>query len=197
MKLPNPSGGRGMTTVKKMVISAMLIVAGVILPQAFHSVPMAGIVILPMHIPILLAGLICGPFYGLYVGISSPLLSHLFFGMPPTPILPAMLCELPVYGFVAGGIMWFLVRKSFAHLYAKTYGSLIGAMLIGRVVFGAVNALIFNVGEYTLHMWLTAAFVTALPGIVIQVMAIPSIVIALQKEKLIELKGRTESQERT
>jgi niacin transporter len=106
--------------------------------------------------------------------------------MPPAPILPAMLCELPVYGLAAGLLMRVVPLKS---LYGKAYVSLVGAMLAGRVVFGVVNALVFNVGEYSVHMWLTAAFVTALPGIVIQVMAIPSIVVALQKERLIEVNN--------
>jgi niacin transporter len=182
--------GKNMTRVlsfKKTIIAAMLIVVGVILPQAFHGVgPMAGMILLPMHIPILLAGLICGPLYGLVVGFAVPLLSHLVFAMPPAFILPAMLCELPVYGIVAGLLMTFVPLK---HLYARTYVALVGAMLVGRIVFGVVNTLVFNVGDYSMQMWLTAAFITALPGIVIQLMAIPSIVVALQKEQLIEIKG--------
>jgi len=175
--------------VRKIVIAGLLIALGVILPMAFHSLPYAlgGRAILPMHIPVLLAGLICGPLFGLATGIITPLLSHAITGMPPSPILPAMVFELAAYGAISGIFMLLLTFKNTKNLYLKIYVSLIGAMLIGRVIYGAVNAFIFNVGDYSLQGWLTAAFVTALPGIVIQILAIPSIVVALQRERLINI----------
>jgi len=66
------------------------------------------------------------------------------------------------------------------------YIALVCAMLLGRITFGALNALIFRAGEYSLAIWATSAFVTALPGIAIQLVIIPVLVLALQKAKIIQ-----------
>lgn len=165
----------------EMVIAALCIALGVVLPVAVHSIPNAGSILLPMHLPVLLCGLLCGPAYGLACGVLAPLLSSLITSMPPAAMLPSMICELAVYGLTAG-LLILLVRTG--SQTANVYISLVGAMLLGRVIYGAVNALIFRAGEYSLQMWLTASFVTALPGIVIQLVLLPLIVLALRKAKL-------------
>ncbi|MCH5352818.1 MAG: ECF transporter S component [Acutalibacter sp.] len=174
-----------MTKTKKyiweMVISALCVALGIVLPITMHSIPNAGSVMLPMHIPVLLCGLLCGPAYGLACGILTPLLSSLITSMPPAAYLPSMLCELAVYGFIAG-LLIVLVRTG--SQIANVYISLVGAMLLGRVVYGIVNALIFRAGNYSMEMWLTASFVTALPGIIIQLVVLPLVVLALRKAKL-------------
>ncbi len=167
--------------VWELVISALCVALGVVLPVAFHGIPNAGSILLPMHIPVLLCGLLCGPAYGLACGILTPLMSSLITTMPPMAMLPSMICELAVYGFVAG-LLILLVRTG--SQIANVYISLVGAMLVGRVVYGAVNALIFRAGEYSMQMWLTASFVTALPGIVIQLVLLPLVVLALRRAKL-------------
>jgi len=170
-------------SIKQMVLTAMFIAIGVVLPLAFHAIPNAGRVFLPMHIPILLCGIIVGFPYGLACGIITPLLSSLFTGMPPTAMLPSMLCELAAYGMVSSLLMRYVKVKN---TYAKIYISLIGAMLFGRVFYGILNSLIFNAGAYSMQVWLTAAFVTALPGVAIQIIIIPTIVIILRKARLID-----------
>ena len=174
-----------MSNIKKMVITALLIALGIVLPVTLHAFPNAGSVLLPMHIPVLLCGIICGFPYGLACGVLTPLLSHVSSGMPPIAFLPAMVCELAVYGLVSGLIVQFVRMKN---TYAKIYLSLIGAMLTGRVVFGVLNTLVFSVGTYSMPIWLTAAFVTALPGVAIQLVLIPVIVIALGKARLISIQ---------
>ena len=170
-----------MNTTKKLVLSGLFVALGVILPILCHGIPNAGSVLLPMHIPVLLCGLICGWQYGLACGLLAPLLSSLITGMPPMAILPSMLCELAVYGLLAGLFFQFIhTGKSLANVYI----SLIGAMLGGRIVYGVINALIFRAGEYSLAVWATASFVTALPGIIIQLVLIPMVVLALRKAKL-------------
>jgi len=171
-----------MFSIKKMIITALLIALGIILPIAFHSIPNAGGVFLPMHIPVLLCGMICGFPYGLICGIAAPLLSSLLTGMPPAAFLPSMVCELAVYGLVSALLIRFVRVKN---TYANIYVALIGAMCCGRAVYGVLNALIFKAGNYSVQMWTSAAFVTALPGIALQIVLIPVIIIALQKAKLI------------
>lgn len=171
-----------MSAVKKSIITAVCIALCVVLPQAFHAVPNAGAIYLPMHIPVLLCGLICGWSYGLLCGLAGPALSALLTGMPPAAVLPGMLVECGVYGLVTGLLMQ-LVRTK--HPYADLYISLAAAMLLGRVVSGIAKALIFSAGSYSMASWVAGSFVTALPGIVIQLALLPSIVYALMRARLI------------
>ena len=171
-----------MSAVKKSIITAVCIALCVVLPQAFHAIPNAGSIYLPMHIPVLLCGLICGWPYGLLCGLAGPALSALITGMPPAAVLPGMMVECGVYGLAAGLLMQ-LVRTK--HLYADLYISLAAAMLLGRVVSGIAKALIFSAGSYSMASWVAGSFVTALPGIVIQLALLPSIVYALMRARLI------------
>ncbi len=171
-----------MTNTKRLILAGLCVALGIVLPVAFHSVANAGSIFLPMHIPVLLCGLICGWPYGLACGVLAPLLSSLITGMPPMAFLPSMLCELAVYGFVSGLLMRYVKT---GNLLADLYISLVGAMLLGRLVLGLLNAVLFRAGEYSVALWTTSAFVTALPGIVIQLAVIPVLVFALKKSKLI------------
>ncbi len=168
-----------MKNTKHLIITALCMALGVVLPMAFHMIPNAGSVMLPMHIPVLLCGLVCGPVLGLICGIFTPILSSLITGMPGPAYLPSMICELAVYGLLAG-VMIKLIKteKPLVNLYA----SLITAMIGGRIVYGLMNAL--RAGTYSIQMWLTASFVTALPGIILQLLLLPAVVYALQKAKL-------------
>ena len=167
------------SATRKLVMAAMCAALGVVLPQAFHMVPNAGSVLLPMHIPVLLCGLACG----LACGILAPLLSSLLTGMPPAAYLPSMLCELAAYGLVSGLMSQFIRLRSRT---ASVYVQLVSAMLAGRVVYGVVNALIFRAGSYSFQIFFTAAFVTALPGIILQLLVIPPILVLLQKARVLE-----------
>ncbi len=166
-----------------MILTALFIAIGIALPLAFHSIPQAGQIFLPMHISVLMCGLVCGWPFGLACGIVTPLLSSLLTGMPPMAMLPAMLCELAVYGLVSGLLIHFIRIKN---RYARIYIALIGAMLAGRIVSGMLNALILQAGSYSLEAWLATSFITALPGIAIQLVAIPVLVFALVKARLID-----------
>ena len=168
---------------KKLVLAALLLALSVILPTATHSIPNAGSVLLPMHIPVLLCGLACGWGYGLACGLLAPSLSSLLTGMPPAAVLPAMVCELAAYGLLSG------LSARFIHTGRRTadlYLQLITAMLLGRAVYGAMNALVFRAGAYSMEVFLTAAFVTALPGILIQLLLLPPLVLTLERARVLE-----------
>ena len=167
-----------MNKTKELTVASMCLALGVILPQAFHMVPNAGVVFLPMHIPVLICGFICSPIYAFLVGLLTPFISHIIFQMPPTPMLGQMLIELSVYGLAASLLTRFVKVKND---YLKTYICLILTMIIGRVTYGICNALIFKAGAYSFQIWLTAAFVSALPGIIIQLIVIPIIVVNARK----------------
>ena len=173
-----------MKQTRKIVFAALCVAIGVILPMAFHSIPNSGSIFLPMHIPVLVSGFLCGPMLGLIVGIATPVLSSLMTGMPPATILPSMICELAVYGLMTGVIFtYFKTKNKAAHIYV----SLIGAMILGRLTYGVLNALVFRTGQYSLEVWTTAAFATAIPGIVIQLILIPILLFALEKAQFIKL----------
>lgn len=174
-----------MSSVKKSIITAACIALCVVLPMAFHAIPNAASIYCPMHVPALLCGLVCGWPFGLLCGIAGPLLSSLLTGMPPMAYLPAMVVELAAYGFVAGLLMSVVHTRS---LYADLYISLVAALVAGRILAGCAKALIFSAGKYSLAAWTTSYFITALPGLVIQLALIPSLVFALEKARLIPVR---------
>ena len=157
--------------VKKITISAFFLALGLVLPFAFHSFgPGAGAMFLPMHIPVLLCGFVCGSGYGALIGVLTPLVSSALTGMPvfmPTGI--AMCFELMTYGLIVKRL--------------PLYPSLIITMLAGRAVSGIVNLILLSMAgkAYTLEIFLTAAFVTALPGIILQLIIIPLLVKVIEK----------------
>ena len=170
--------------VKNLVMAALFTAIGVVLPQSFHMIPNAGSIILPMHIPVLICGMTVGGFYGAIAGALTVSLSILINGMPPLfPTGVCMIVELAVYSLVSGvaykALGCRMNRK-------RTYAALIIAMLAGRAANGlAMTAAMGMAGKaYTLQAFLTAAFVTALPGIIIQLVLIPPVVMALEKTHL-------------
>jgi len=171
-----------MSILKRALICAVCIALCVVLPMAFHSIPDAGSILSPMHIPALLCGLVCGPWFGLLCGLAGPLLSSQLTGMPMMAYLPPMMVELAVYGLVAGLMMQFVrTKKSLVDVVI----SMIAAMLVGRIVAGAAKALIFAAGEFTMAMWISSYFVAMIPGIIMHLVAVPALYYALEKAHLI------------
>lgn len=175
---------RTKNSIKNMTMAAVCVALCVVLPIAFHSIPDAGSVFLPMHIPVLICGMICGWPYGFLCGLVGPLLSSALTGMPPIAFLPAMMVECAAYGMVSGLMLKYVHTKS---TYADLYIALITAMIAGRVISGIAKALIFTPG-LAMSAWITASFVTALPGILIQLVFLPGVVFTLMKAKVIPLR---------
>lgn len=169
------------SSIRNMTMAAVCVALCVVLPIAFHSIPDAGTVFLPMHIPVLICGMICGWPYGLLCGLMGPLVSSALTGMPPIAFLPSMMVECGTYGLVSGLVLK-VIRTQ--RTYADLYIAQIIAMLAGRVVSGIAKALIFSPGM-ALSAWVTASFITALPGILIQLIFLPSVVCTLMKAKVI------------
>jgi uncharacterized membrane protein len=169
------------TYVKKLVFTAVCAALCLVLPMAFHSIPNAGQVMLPMHIPVLLCGLVCGWPNGLLCGLIGPLLSSVITGMPPAAMLPSMMVECAAYGLVSGlGMKYIRTGKTVTDLYI----SMIAAMVLGRVVAGFAKAWIFTPGVAP-FAWVTTSLVTGIPGIVIQLVLMPLVVTALTRARLI------------
>lgn len=172
-------------TVKKMVLAAVCLALCLALPFLTGQIPQIGSALCPMHIPVLLAGFLCGPWWAMAVGAVAPLLRFALFGMPPVfPTGTAMCFELAAYGLVCGLLYARLPKKT-----AGIYASLVGAMLAGRIVWGVVMAVISGVtsSAFTWTAFLAGAFFNAIPGIVVQILLIPVVVMALKKAGLTEL----------
>lgn len=169
--------------LRKIVFTALCIAIGLVLVQAvkFIPVPYPGAILLPMHIPVLLCGFLCGWRYGALSGVMLPLLGFVFTGMPhifPTGF--SMMFELAAYGSLTA--ILYQVTKG------KIFVSLIGAMLGGRVVYGIIKVILFNFTDsaFGWSIFMSGAFITAMPGIIVQLIIIPPIVLSLQKANLIE-----------
>lgn len=116
--------------IKDIVMAAMLLAVGIVLPFFTGQIPQIGSMLLPMHLPVLVCGLICGWQYGGIVGFVLPLLRYVLFGMPPMPNGLAMAFELAAYGAISG----FLYNRSRWQCIVSLYRSLIIAMIGGRVI---------------------------------------------------------------
>ncbi len=170
-----------LSNVKRLVLTAVCAALCVALPMAFHAFPNGGSIFLPMHIPVLLCGLICSWPYGLVCGLLGPFLSSVLTQMPPLAYLPSMMVECAVYGCVAGAMMKLVHTKK---VYCDLYISMGTAMVLGRFVAGVVKALILAPGT-PIFAWVTTSLVEGIPGIVIQLALLPSIVYALMRARLL------------
>lgn len=166
-------------TSKNIVISALLIGLGLVLPFITGNIPHFGSMLLPMHIPVLLAGFILGPKYGLLIGLIIPGLRSTIIGMPPIfPFALVMTFELGAYGFCTG----YFYNKFKVKPYG-TYLSLLIAMVLGRFVWGIIASIVYPLAgiDFGLKLFLAGAYINALPGIIFQLLTIPLIVKAMKK----------------
>ncbi len=171
-------------STKKLVLTGFFLALGLLMPFLTGQIPSIGSRLLPMHIPVLLCGFVCGWPYGLIVGLITPVLRSLLFGMPPMfPVAAAMAFELAAYGLMSG-----LLYKALPKRNASVYIALTASMIGGRIIWGAVSLLLYGLNgtAFTWKIFMAGAFVNATPGIILQVILIPIIIIALKKAKLIE-----------
>ena len=169
---------------REMVMAALCLALALLLPFLTGQIKEIGNMLCPMHFPILLCGFVLGGPWGLAVGFIAPLVRSVLFGMPPMfPIAIAMAFELAAYGLVSG-VLWHKVK----HTVPMMYASLVTAMVAGRLVWGAVRFVLAGLtgSSFPFSAFLSGALLTAVPGIVAQLVLIPLILIALQKAKFMD-----------
>ena len=155
--------------LKKLTLSAFFLALGMVLPFLTGQIPQIGSMLLPMHFPAFLCGMICGWQYGAIIGFIMPLLRFALFNMPPIfPTGIAMAFELATYGAISG----LLLKKDVTNI-KKIYFALIIAMIVGRISWGIVSYILTQIN---LEIFITSGFISAIPGIIIQLLTIPFIV---------------------
>ena len=172
------------SATRDLVLAALFLALAFVLPMITGHVPQVGNMLCPMHFPILLCGFVLGGPWGLAVGFIAPLVRSVLFGMPPMfPIAIAMAFELAAYGLVSG-VLWHKVK----HTVPMMYASLVTAMVAGRLVWGAVRFVLAGLtgSSFPFNAFFSGALLTAVPGIVAQLVLIPLILIALQKAKFMD-----------
>lgn len=175
---------------KNITLSALFIALGLVLPLLTGQLQALGNAFLPMHLPVLLCGLIAGPTYGFIVGLILPLLRHFTFGMPPLyPTAISMTFELATYGLVVGLMYKYSRWKCIIALYE----SLIVAMIAGRVAWGIVQMILLGVSgkAFTFQMFMAGAFLNAIPGIVFQLIFIPALMLVLHRTGLVRFHKKS------
>ncbi len=173
-----------MKNTRKLILTALFLALGYVLPFFTGQIPAIGKMLLPMHIPVLLCGFVCGWQYGLMVGFVVPLFRSVLTGMPEMmPTAVGMAFELAAYGLFSGYLYQKLPKKP-----VNIYVTLIGAMAAGRVVWGVVSILLYGVqgSVFSWSLFLGGALLNAIPGIVIQLILIPIIVVILEKAGLMD-----------
>lgn len=174
--------------LKNLIISAMLLATGLVLPFLTGQIQQIGNMLLPMHFPVILCGFICGWKYGLSVGFIMPLLRSALFSMPVMyPSAIAMAFELAAYGFFVG----FLFSHAKWQCLKSLYRCLVMSMVLGRVVWGIAMTVLLGLGSdsFTLTAFLTGAVLNAIPGIIAQLILIPAIMLALHKTHFVRFKN--------
>jgi len=169
--------------IRYMILASFFIALGIVLPFITGNIAILGSRFLPMHIPVLFAGIILGWKYGLLVGMITPLLRAVTIGMPPLfPVALVMAFELGTYGFLIG-LVYKLLPKKIIYVFL----SLILSMIGGRIVWGLAAFIIYPLAgfNFNFQIFLAGAFVNAVPGIILQLILIPTLFIGLKKADII------------
>lgn len=172
----------GAHSVRKLAYAALCLALALVLPFLTGQIPEIGNMLCPMHIPALLCGYLCGWTWGLAVGGIAPILRSLLFARPPMFSAIGMAFELAVYGAAAG-----LLYRKLPKTNGSIYAALVIAMIAGRLVWGAAQMVLMGLQDsvFTMEAFLAGAVTTAVPGIILQLVLIPVVVMALEKAKLI------------
>ena len=168
--------------IRKLTYSALFLALAMVLPFLTGQIPQIGSALSPMHIPALLCGFLCGWPWGLAVGLISPLLRSVIFGMPAMfPGAVAMSFELATYGAVSGLLYKILPRRK-----SSVYITIVVAMLLGRAVWGIARLVLAGLSgqSFTWALFLAGAFTNAVPGIILHLVLVPLLVIVLEKAGL-------------
>ena len=165
--------------VNKLVYASLFLALALALPFLTGQIPQIGAMLTPMHFPVLLCGYLCGWQWGMVVGFAAPLLRSVLFGMPVMyPMAVCMALELATYAAVSGMLYHSLPQKR-----CFLYVSLAVAMISGRMVWGLARFLCagLDANAFGLSAFWAGAIGLSIPGILLQLLIIPALVIVAEK----------------
>lgn len=162
-------------SAKDLAIGGLFGALGVVLPILFHLVGL-GKTLLPMHLPVLVCGFLVSPAVAFAVGFVTPLTSSVLTGMPPlVPTALLMTLELATLALTAS--------LCYQKLRLPTVVSVLVAIVAARVVGGLeLLALAPLMGfKPNLAVYLTQSVLFSLPGLMMQIVAAPLAVAAINR----------------
>jgi len=167
-------------TVKSLV-SVGLVALAVILPQLVHLAAgqAGGVQWLPMYFPVLLGGCLLGAWWGIGIGIASPLVSFLLTSiwnnpMPAAIRLPFMMVELAVFAAVSG-----LFTKKISENGWMAFPAVILAEVAGRGVFMLLVTIFQSVVPFTPAL-IWSQIQTGMLAVVLQAVIVPFAVMGIR-----------------
>jgi len=171
------SGPDALSRARELALAGLMGALGLLLPIAFHALGWGGKVFLPMHLPIVVAGFLVSPATAISLGIVVPLLSGALTGMPPLapPIAVLMAGELAV----KAGTTSLLYRSLRAPMWLALPVAIVAdwavlALAVSLAAdFFAIKASPFQ------YVW--AAILIGLPGTILQLVAVPATVLAVER----------------
>ncbi|MBQ9747304.1 MAG: ECF transporter S component [Clostridia bacterium] len=170
--------------IKRLVISAMMLALCLLFPFLTGQIREIGRMLAPIHLPVLICGFICGPFWGFFVGLIAAPLRSILFSMPAMPECFFMAAELAAYGFISG-----LCYRLFPKKLLFYYISLLIAMVLGRLIYGWTHLTVAGLqgGSYLFETFLAATVLGCIPGIILQILLIPPLLAGLKRTGQIPL----------
>lgn len=165
----------------KSLISVGLIALAVALPQLVHLAlgQPGGVQWLPMYLPVLIGGCLLGTWWGMGIGIASPLISFCITSlwnspMPAAERLPFMMAELAVFAAVSG-----LFTKRIAKSGWMAFPAVLLAQVSGRCAFMLLVVIFQSLVSFTPAL-IWSQIQTGLLGMVLQAVLVPFVVMGLQ-----------------
>lgn len=164
--------------LRRLIYAAVFLAMAQVLPFVTGQIPEIGKALCPMHLPVILCGILCGIPYGAAVGFGAPLLRSLLFGVPVMNTALGMAAELLALGALSG-----LFRRLFPRRLPFLYLSLVCAIAGGRLALAAAKFVINGIAgtSFSFFAYLAGNVTNALPGILLQLVVVPPLVLLLEK----------------
>ncbi len=178
------------SATKNLILTAMFLAMGFVLPMLTGQIPQIGSMLLPMHIPVFLCALVCGPSWGIPMAFVLPLFRSLIFSRPNMyPEAISIAFEMASYALVAG----ILYQRSRWKCMRALIRSILSAMLVGRIVRCAVQLSLLGMAgmKFSFSGFFVGVIVTGIPGMLLQLVLIPAVMLMLHRTKLVKSDHKT------
>lgn len=171
---PRTASGMRPADIRRIPLAAMFVALGVVVPQVFHWFGL-GSAFLPMFLPVMMGAVLLPRALAATVAVLAPSASWMLTGMPPLspPILPLLMLELLAAALVASTLRF--------HLHVPVFLAVLAGLIVDRVILYAA-VLLATEALGLRHPAIGPAMVAiGIPGIVLQLIVIPTTVSLLRQ----------------